>query len=135
MVSHHLVSVLTRDEKQMPILATTVSHQVHPASKWDRIGQQDALTEGESSSHQMLTKRECNGQVPDSHQVHQASKWDRVSGQVPHFQQHNSPSHLGQVQYQKDPYRGEECTSMVSHSGLVRHQKDPCRCEETSQQQ
>ena len=68
-------------------------------------------------------------------QVHPASKWDRVSGQVPHFQQHNSPSHLGQVQYQKDPYRGEECTSMVSHSGLVRHQKDPCRCEETSQQQ
>ena len=68
-------------------------------------------------------------------QVHPASKWDRVSGQVPHFQQHNSPSHLGQVQHQKDPYRGEEGTSMVSHSGLVRHQKDPCRCEETSKQQ
>ena len=38
-------------------------------------------------------------------QVHPASKWDRVSGQVPHFQQHNSPSHSGQVQHQKDPYR------------------------------
>ena len=75
-------------------------------------------SEGEVASVPLPCREDCHEDPPASHnsggtdnlqlrgnvcQVHPASKWYRVSGQVPHFQQHNSPSHSGQVQYQKDP--------------------------------